>query len=193
MILIYLKILGSFLEVKTLLSRAYVEAEPVLQDITGEVLGRGANTSQEARVDIHARGFWESQRSAFFDVRVCHPNAESYADLTPQQIYNKHENEKKRKYAEQILQIEQGTFTPLIFTTTAEMAPECQMFHSRLAELIATTKAEEYSKTMYWLRVKISFSLIRSAPVCLNGSRCLRRRPYCEMKQTLIYKQQKEG
>ena len=34
-----------------------VETEPVLQDITGEVLSRGANTSQEARVDIHARGF----------------------------------------------------------------------------------------------------------------------------------------
>ena len=69
--------------------------QPVLQDITGEVLERGANTSQEARVDIHARGFWEMQRSAFFDIRVCHPNAELYTHLTPQQIYSKHENEKK--------------------------------------------------------------------------------------------------
>ena len=95
-----------------------LKTEPVLQDITEDVLGRGANTWQEARVDIHARGFWERQRSAFFDVRVCHLNAELYADLTPQQIYSKHENEKKRKYAERILQIEQGTFTPLIVTTT---------------------------------------------------------------------------
>ena len=117
-----------------------VETEPVLLDIRGEVLGRGANTSQEARVDFHARGFWDRQQSAFFDVRVCRPYAESYADLTPQQIYSKHENEKKRKCAERILQIEQGTFTLLIFTTTGGMAPECQMFHSRLAELIATKK-----------------------------------------------------
>ena len=87
-----------------------VETEPVLQDITGEVLGKGANTSQEARVDIHARGFWKRQRSVFSDVTVCHPNAESYADLTLQQIYSKHQNQKKRKYAERILQIEQGTF-----------------------------------------------------------------------------------
>ena len=151
-----------------------VETEPVLHDITGEVLGRGANTSREARVDIHVRGFWERKRSAFFDVRVCHPNVELYTDLRPQQIYSKHENEKKRKHAERILQIEQGTFTPLIFATTGGMAPECQMFHSRLAELIATKKAKEYSKTMNWLRVKISFSLIRSALVCLRGSRCLR-------------------
>ena len=123
-----------------------VETEPVLQDITGEVLGRGAKTSQEARVDIHARGFWERQRSIFFDVRVCHPNAESYTDLTPQQIYSKRENEKKQKYAERILQIEQGTFAPLIFTTTGGMAPECQMFHSRLAELIATKKQRSTQK-----------------------------------------------
>ena len=40
---------------------------------------------QEARLDIHARG-WEHERSAFFDVRVCHPNAESYSDLKPQKI-----------------------------------------------------------------------------------------------------------
>ena len=120
-----------------------VGTEPVLQDITGGVLGKGANTSQEARVDIHARGFWERKRSAFFDVRVCHPNAESYADLTPQQIYSTHENEKKRKYAELILQIDQGTFTPLIFTTTEGMIAECQMFHSRLAELTTTKKAEK--------------------------------------------------
>ena len=36
----------------------------------------------------------------FYDVRVCHPNAHSYRDLTPKQIYQKHENEKKRQYAE---------------------------------------------------------------------------------------------
>ena len=71
-----------------------VEVEPVLQELTGEVLPRGANTAPDARLDIHARGFWEKQRSAFFDVRVCHPNAESYKDLSPQQIYRQHENEK---------------------------------------------------------------------------------------------------
>ena len=80
-----------------------------------------------------------------------------------------------------------------IFTTTGGMAPECQMFHSRLAELIATKKAEEYSKTMNWLRVKISFSLIRSALVCLRGSRCLRRRPYSDLNEVDIDIQTVEG
>ena len=64
-----------------------VEIKPVLQDISGEHLNRGSKKAQDARLDIHARGFWERHRSAFFDVRVCHPNAVSYRDLEPQQIY----------------------------------------------------------------------------------------------------------
>ena len=31
-----------------------------------------ANKVPYARLDIHARDFWERQRSAFFDVWVCH-------------------------------------------------------------------------------------------------------------------------
>ena len=73
-----------------------VEVERVLQEVTGGTLNHGANKAPDARLDIHARGFWERQRSAFFDVRVCHPNADSYRDLTPTQIYKKHENENKR-------------------------------------------------------------------------------------------------
>ena len=57
-------------------------------------LNHGANKAPDARLDIHARGFWERQRSAFFDVRVCLPNAASYRELTSKQIYKKHENEK---------------------------------------------------------------------------------------------------
>ena len=43
-----------------------VATEPLLQDIEGEQLTRGSNKAQDARLDIHARGFWEPQLSAFF-------------------------------------------------------------------------------------------------------------------------------
>ena len=56
--------------------------------------------------------------SAFFDIRVCHPNADSYKELSPKQICKLHEDEKKRKYASRIIEVENGTFTPLVFTTT---------------------------------------------------------------------------
>ena len=102
-----------------------VEIEPILQDISGEQLGRGSNRAPDARLDIHARRFWENQRSAFFDMRVFHPNADSYRDLKLQQIYRNHENEKKRLYSRRVLDIEHGTFTPLIFTSTGGMGKEC--------------------------------------------------------------------
>ena len=107
-----------------------VEIEPVLQELTGESLPSGANRAPDARLDIHARGFWERQRSAFFDVRVCHPNADSYRDLDLKQIYKQHENDKKRFYTQRVMDVEQGTFTPLVFTTTGGMGEECKRYQS---------------------------------------------------------------
>ena len=153
-----------------------VEVEPGLQPITSETLNRGANQEIGAQLDIHARGFWERQRSAFFDVRVCHPNAESCKDLTPKQIYRQHKNEKKRLYASRVMEIEQGTFTPLVFTTTGSMAKVCSRYHSRLAELLSSKKQEDYATTMSWIRAKVSFAILRSALLCLRGSRSPRQR-----------------
>ena len=42
-----------------------VEVEPVLQEVTGETLNHGANKAPDARLDIHARGFWERPYSTF--------------------------------------------------------------------------------------------------------------------------------
>ena len=119
------------------------EVEPVLQKVTGDRLNRGANKAPGARLDIHAPGFWERQTSTFFDVRVCHPNADSYRDLTPKQIYKKHENEKKRQYVERVMEIEQGTFTPLVYTTTGGTADEFVKYHIKLAEQIRREKVTQ--------------------------------------------------
>ncbi|KAM7428792.1 hypothetical protein ABFA07_020286 [Porites harrisoni] len=154
---------------------ADVETEPVLQEITGEELNRGANKAPDARLDIHARGFWDRQQSAFFDVRVYHPNPDSYRELSPKQIFQLHENEKKRQYSRRVLEVEQGTFTPLVFTSTGGMADECKRFHSRLAELLAFKKGDDYATTISWIRAKVSFAILRSALLCLRGTRRKRR------------------
>ena len=154
-----------------------VEVEPVLQDITKEQLIRGSNRAHDARLDIRARGFWDPQSSAFLDVRVCHPNAESYKDQEPQQIYRIHENDKKRLYSTRVLDVKHGSFTPLklVFTTTGGMGKECIRYHSRLAEPIAAKKGEQYSQTISWIRARTSFALLRSALVYLRGSLVKRR------------------
>ena len=145
-----------------------VQIEPVLQDITGEILNPGTNKSAHARLDIHARGFWEKCSSAFFDMSVSHRNADTYLHHSPKQIYKMHKQERKRQYANRVLEIEKGTSIPLVFTTTGGMGDECFRYHRRLAELLAMKKGQNYAKTMNWIRVKISFSLIRSALVCLR-------------------------
>ena len=131
-----------------------VEMERGLQPVTGEELNGGANQSQDARLDVHARGFRERQRSAYFYIRVCHPHADSNKDLTLKNLYKQQENEKKRKYASRILEVEQGTFTPLVFSTTGGMGKECARYHAKLADLLAIKKGEIYSATVSWIRAK---------------------------------------
>ena len=55
------------------------------------------------------------------------------------------------------------------------MAAECKRYHSRLAELLASKKGESYATTMSWIRARVSFALLRSALLCLRGSRAKRR------------------
>jgi len=162
----------------SLLSKACtdVESEPHLQPVTTEVLpGRSANTSADARLDIRARGFWRRGQNAFFDVRVTNPDCASQVNSSIPSILKKHEEEKKREYSERVMQIEQGTFTPLVFTTTGSMGPECLQFHKSLAEKLATKSGERYSDVMNFIRCKLSFMCVRSSLLCLRGSRTVRR------------------
>ena len=50
------------------------------------------------------------------------------------------------------------------------------MYHSRLAELISSKKQEEYATTITWIRTKVSFAILRTALVCLRGTRSRRRK-----------------
>ena len=57
-----------------------VAVESPLPPLTGEALVPAFdNCRDDARADIHARGFWGRQQVAFFDIRVFHPNASSYS------------------------------------------------------------------------------------------------------------------
>ena len=82
---------------------------------------------------------------------------------------------RRRGSMRKVMEIEHGTFTPLVFTTTGGMADECVVYHSRLAELIANKKGESYSSAISWIRAKVSFAIVRSAILCLRGSRSRRR------------------
>ena len=55
------------------------------------------------------------------------------------------EKEKKKQYNDRILQVEHGSFTPLVMSANGGMARECQKNFKRLAELIAENKKQRYS------------------------------------------------
>ena len=84
-----------------------------------------------------------------------------------------HENEREKKllYNDRIINTERGTFTPLVFSTTGGMAPECARMNKRLAELIATKKGEAYSQVMQHIRTRLRFALLRCTLVAIRGSR----------------------
>ncbi len=153
-----------------------VSVEPPLQPLSGESLTYSTTIREDpARLDIRARGFWGlPQQQAFFDVRVHNPNSPSYRGLELAACYRRHEREKQRAYEQRIREVEHGSFTPLVFNTAGGMGRAATTTYKRLASLIATKQQQPYCVVMGWMRCRLTFSLIRSAIMCLRGSRSSR-------------------
>ena len=97
-----------------------IRVEPQLQQLTGEILHPSTVTGNEGRFDICARGFWQAGQMEVFDVRVSNPTAKRY-EIS--KICEVNEKEKKKLYNERILQIEHGSFMPLVMSATGR---ECE-------------------------------------------------------------------
>ena len=149
-----------------------VTVEPSLLPLSGEVMQhRTANIANEARVDISARGFWLNGQRAFMDVRIFDPMAACYRNNSLEAAHKRNEHDKTRKYEERVQNVDQGSFTPLVFTTFGGMGPMAKCFYSTLAEKIAEKKHQPRNKIITWMRCRLSFSLLRSALLCLRGTR----------------------
>ena len=154
-----------------------VEAEPHLLPVTNEtLLHRTANTAEDARLDIKAHGFWQRGQTAFFDLRITHVNSSSQKDKPTSTVFKSHETAKKREYLERVIEIEHGTFTPLVFGTNGGMGTECQKFMKQLCASISEKTDESYVDVCNWLRTRISVDILKSAIMCVRGSRVPLRR-----------------
>ena len=142
-----------------------------MQQLTGESLQSHTARGNEVRLDICARGFWEAGQTACFGVRVFNPNATRYAKLELSKSYEINEKEKKKYYNERIMQIEHGSFTPLVMSATGGMSRECRKFYVCLSEMISEKRDVNYSTIVTWIRRKMTFSLIKSIDLCTRGSR----------------------
>ena len=148
-----------------------VSIEPLLMPLTGEQLPSSANTSDEARADVSVRGFWQDGQKAFFDVKVFNPFAQCYIKTSLEKAFASKEREKKREYNQRVIQLEHGTFSPLVFTPYGGASRETEHVIRTLCAKIAAKRDLPYSQVMNWFRTKLSFKLIRGAMLCIRGSR----------------------
>ena len=119
-----------------------VETEPLLQALDNEVFNlQSTVTSREARLDMKkAGGFWTPAVTVFFDVRVTNVNSRSNKGKYTATIFKEQENKKKRKYNQRVMDVERGTFTPLVFGTNGGIGLDCQNFLRTLANKLSTMK-----------------------------------------------------
>ena len=151
-----------------------VESEPHLQKVVNKNgYKKTANLADEARLDVRARGFWRDGQHAYFDVKVTNVDSESMRHRKVQAVLRESENKKKNKYNRRVMEVEHGSFTPLIFTTSGVMSHECSKYHKTLAEKLSEKKGERYEVIMRYLRVKISFLALKATLLCLRGSRSI--------------------
>ena len=130
------------------------------------------NLNDRARLDIRACGFWRNGQNAFFDVRITNLDNRSQQDASIKAILRKNDMDKTRQYNCHVMEMEHGSFTPLVFTMSRVMSHEFTIFHKSLAEKIVTKRGERYEEIVRYIRVKFSF--LKATLLCLKGSRSRR-------------------
>jgi hypothetical protein len=135
---------------------------------------KSAITTDEARSDVRVRGFWGNKQNAFFEMRYFYPFASSYRAKTLQTCFKSIALTRRREYEERIVRVDNGSFTPMIMTTTGSMGPQMQIAVKHAAKLLAAKRKESYSQVASLLRCRFAFAAMRAALVCLRGSRDIR-------------------
>ena len=148
-----------------------VKVEPPLEPLTGESLLSTANTDKEARLDIAARGFWEDGGMAFLDIRVFNPFAKTHLNSKLSAAFERNETEKKTSYNQRVIEIEHGSFTPIVFSAYGGCSRETERFLSKLILKIAEKRDVPQSVIANYIRTKLSFILVRARGLCIRGSR----------------------
>ena len=148
-----------------------VNTEQQLLPCDGHTLPVSSNTMADARMDIVCRGLWRDMEASYLDVRVFHPNSPSYQKTSIAQLHRTHQNQKKIAYLRRVLNVEQGSFTPLVFATSGGFAPEVKRVLDCVGHKICSKHQEVLSETMSFMRQKLRFSLLRSTLVALRGTK----------------------
>ena len=120
---------------------------------------------------MSALSFWTPLSRAFCDIGVFNPQAQTNWSKQIPQMYKHHEDVKKREYNARIVEIEKGSFTPLIFSCSGGMSIETEKVIKRLSLKISEKRQEHYSHVVSFVRRRLRFDILRSCIVSLRGER----------------------
>ena len=133
-----------------------VRIEPELMPLDNNLI-RNEYNAENARVDVSGIGVWGPFERTFLDIRSMHLNASSYVDKSINQVYITHEKGKKRAYNKRVIQMEKGTFTPIVMSTSGGFGNDADRHHKRIASLIAEKRRESYADVLNYIRTRLRF------------------------------------
>ena len=82
------------------------------------------------------------------DVRILNHFAQTHLRQKLENSFSNNEKEKKRSYGQRVIDVEHGSFTPLIFSSHWGYRRETDRFFSVLAEKLSTKKDISYGETV---------------------------------------------
>ena len=141
-----------------------VQREPVIREYNPQ------DETPALIADLFCRGVYARQGGASFDIRVSDTEAISYQNRSPMSVLHSAEVEKKTKYS-YACQERHMSFTPLVVSVDGMLAPEFASFLRRIGEALSTKWEKPYSKTMNWVKCRLSFAVLRASNVCFRGTR----------------------
>ena len=107
--------------------------------VVSEPVVRDASVDGEALIaDLGARGVWEPQAMALFDIHVVNTDAKSYLSHSPVAVLTSAEAEKKWKYCDACTEC-RATFTPLCFSVDGHVGDEAACFLKHLGRSLSVT------------------------------------------------------
>ena len=66
------------------------------------------------------------------------------------------------------MDVEMGSFTPLVFGTSGGMGLDCHNFLRTLANKLSTKNNEPYASVISWLRIQLDPNRVRSQKTSLS-------------------------
>ena len=110
-------------------------------------------------VNLSARGVWEPQAMALFDIHVVNTDARSSLSHSPGVVLASAEAEKKWKYCVAYTEC-CATFTLLCFSVDGIFGDEAACFLKHLARSLSVTWEHLYGEIIGWLQACLAFALV---------------------------------